>query len=310
MLNPTQDLSELNLDRYTILDCEPLHDLKGHLSNLFDELPKLLTKEQEEKCLKLIKSKFGQKVSGADMRAAVIDLFLLLCQENSSEAILDLLLSIIKISQILYMDEEKRSPKMVLRLYNCAWYHVELCRELISQPKTMTTRKMYGIYLHSLIAHAPRQYELISQKSTNTENQERLFGQARRATLATSNRHAENIVITILLRLQAKKASGQTLHSVNEADSQVSKAAANLPKCKQTEIHKTFIATRMHSWQAHLEQISHYLVKGKGIWWKDDENKYYFFDGDDDPNCHPQGPILLHFRSASLKDVEHRHKKT
>lgn len=29
--NPTQLLSDLNLQHYTLLDCEPLHDLKGHL---------------------------------------------------------------------------------------------------------------------------------------------------------------------------------------------------------------------------------------------------------------------------------------
>ena len=37
--NPTQLLSDLNLQYYTFLDCEPLHDLKGHLTNLFTELP-------------------------------------------------------------------------------------------------------------------------------------------------------------------------------------------------------------------------------------------------------------------------------
>lgn len=38
LLNPTQSLSEMNLEHYTILDCEPLHDLKGHIQNVFDEL--------------------------------------------------------------------------------------------------------------------------------------------------------------------------------------------------------------------------------------------------------------------------------
>ena len=55
----------------------------------------------------------------------------------------------------------------------------------------------------------------------------RLFGQARRAAEATSNRQSENIILTTLLRLQAKKEVGHILHSVNEADSQVSKAGAD-----------------------------------------------------------------------------------
>ncbi len=32
--NPKQSLEDLNLSRYTVLDCEPLHDLKGHLQHL------------------------------------------------------------------------------------------------------------------------------------------------------------------------------------------------------------------------------------------------------------------------------------
>ncbi len=38
---PEQPLTELNLDTYTILDCEPLHDLKGHLTNVLEELPNI-----------------------------------------------------------------------------------------------------------------------------------------------------------------------------------------------------------------------------------------------------------------------------
>ena len=39
LLNPMGARSDLNLDQYTVLDCEPLHDLKGHLINLCKELP-------------------------------------------------------------------------------------------------------------------------------------------------------------------------------------------------------------------------------------------------------------------------------
>ena len=37
---PEQPLTELNLESYTILDCEPLHDLKGHVTNLLEETNK------------------------------------------------------------------------------------------------------------------------------------------------------------------------------------------------------------------------------------------------------------------------------
>lgn len=44
--NPEADLSSMQLGRYCILDCEPLHDLKGHLANIFTELPHIITDSQ------------------------------------------------------------------------------------------------------------------------------------------------------------------------------------------------------------------------------------------------------------------------
>ena len=40
--NPTETLQQLHLEGYTILDCEPLHDIKGHIDNLLQELPHIL----------------------------------------------------------------------------------------------------------------------------------------------------------------------------------------------------------------------------------------------------------------------------
>ena len=42
---PTSELKQFNLQRYSILPCEPLHDLKGHLNNLLSNVPTLLTGE-------------------------------------------------------------------------------------------------------------------------------------------------------------------------------------------------------------------------------------------------------------------------
>jgi len=40
-----QTPSDINLKDYTILDCEPLHDLKGHPKNLLEEFPAILNKQ-------------------------------------------------------------------------------------------------------------------------------------------------------------------------------------------------------------------------------------------------------------------------
>ena len=45
LTDPTQQLESLNLERYEILASEPLHDIKGHITNLIAELPYILPKE-------------------------------------------------------------------------------------------------------------------------------------------------------------------------------------------------------------------------------------------------------------------------
>ena len=52
--NPTQLLDELNLQDYTILDCEPLQDMKGHSQNLVDEVQHILNKQLADDSKKLI----------------------------------------------------------------------------------------------------------------------------------------------------------------------------------------------------------------------------------------------------------------
>ena len=49
-LHPEEELVTLNLQHYAVVDCEPLHDIKGHLLNLFQELPSVLPTEIKDKC--------------------------------------------------------------------------------------------------------------------------------------------------------------------------------------------------------------------------------------------------------------------
>ena len=43
LLNPTVDLCDMNLFKYTVLSFEPLHDLKGHIAILLSKLPSVIT---------------------------------------------------------------------------------------------------------------------------------------------------------------------------------------------------------------------------------------------------------------------------
>ena len=308
LLNPSQPVSHLNLQLYTILDSEPLHDLKGHILNLFSELPYILPESVKGDCearIKLCTSK--DKTTGADLRCCLIEVYLLLCNAEIDGNIVLLLASLVRMSEILYSSYEVRNPRQVLALYNNAWLHHELCRELLN-PLHISRTKMFGNYLHALSSHAPQQHEILCLKSVNTENHERFFGQARRSASLTSNRTPENIIFNILLRLQAKRSIGNLLNPIHKSDSQVRRAASNLKKLSGTRFSKSFVSRRKHSWQAHLERISPFLVYGKGVWWHDTDEDYSFLDGATDPEYHLEGPQLLHYRSSTLKDVTYRQR--
>lgn len=207
LTDPSRSLSSLNLDRYEVVASEPLHDLKGHIINLITELPYvLLDGDISTQCTHLISCCLAkEKKSGADLWRVIIQLFLLLKDLDSSTKILLLLQTIIKIGEILYSRDHRRSPRQLLQLYNSCWLHMELCADLFSTPKKLTVSKMFGHYLHALTAHSPTQYELACLRSLNTENQERLFGQARGIADACTNHHAENIIPQIMICLQAKQ---------------------------------------------------------------------------------------------------------
>ena len=185
LLNPKQNLFQLNLQDYTIIDCEPLHDIKGHFSNLFSELPYLFKGDDRTTCEQVIAANKGSTMTGAKCRVCMIELFLHLRHRPVSSEILLLVETAVRISELLYMHDSDRNTRNILQLYNCVWLHHELCSKLITTFHSgMSYNKLFGNYLHALVAHAPQQLEIISLRSVNTENQERIFEQARRSATA------------------------------------------------------------------------------------------------------------------------------
>ena len=203
VLNPIQSLSELNLSQYEILDCEPLHDIKGHLSNILPEIPHLLPEPLKSECQQILDTTLTQ--NRAILRVAAIKFHLKLIKSKANKDVKQLVETIVRISEILYMPDLKRCPKTVLRLYNLTWLHHELCRELIHSPKTQTVTHLFGIYLHALTVHAPVQNHIMSLLSVNAESQERLFSQIKRISLRTTNRKVDNVLPTIMLCVQARQ---------------------------------------------------------------------------------------------------------
>ena len=124
-----------------------------------------------------------------DLRIAAIHLLLLFIQK-ASPSLTTLLDTIVRVSGIMYATEAKRSPRTVLQLYNLMWLHHELCSDLFPTTKHISRYRLFGSYIHDLSAHAGLEYEIVCSRSVNAECQERLFAQAKRIALNTTNRHA------------------------------------------------------------------------------------------------------------------------
>ena len=257
---------------YTILDCEPLNDFKGHLKHLLTELPYILNREPLELCQELLENLLLSKreggFTGADLSVALLEVYKLLHYLDVQAEVKLLLQTAAKISGILYASEDKQTPKAVLQLYNCTWMHHKLCLHLFFDPKESTTKAIFGTYLHALLVHAPLQYEVVCLQSVNTENQERIFQQAKQIARSTTNRQPGKVVPTLLLHLQAKQLTGQLSSSYNHGEARVKRVAAALPSFPGTTVSESFVngCCGSSSWQAHLERISHYLLCGEGIW--------------------------------------------
>ena len=72
-------------------------------------------------------------------------------------------------------------------------------------PMSLTGRKLFGKYFHSLSRHAGKQLRIVCGKSSHTEQEERQFNLLKTITKLTSNHHTNNVIFNIWVRLQAKK---------------------------------------------------------------------------------------------------------
>ena len=276
--------------------------------NIITELPYILPPgDTATKCTHLMDCCLSkEKKSCADLRRVAIQIYLLLKDLDYSSKVVLLLQTVIKMGEICYSLDDRRSPRQVLQMYNICWLHImELCRDLFGNPHKLSRCKMFGIYVHALTAHSPTQYELASLRSLNTENQERLFGQAWSIAETCTNHHLENVIAQVMVRLQAKQEQHMAMLSVERGDSQVSSVAKHLPKLPGTTVKSSFIRHREDSC---LQRISSFLTAGEGVWWDRTPTGFHFYDGDDDPSAQGCTFTLLHFRQNSVMDVEERRK--
>ena len=81
-----------------------------------------------------------------------------------------------EIQEITYAVEEKRPCPTILRLSNLTFTHALLLFIHIKDNlKSLTSRKLFGVYYHSIVKHAPIPFRLFSGRTANTEKEEAIF---------------------------------------------------------------------------------------------------------------------------------------
>lgn len=88
--DPETDLQNMHLHRYEICPSEPLHDIKGHLSNVFEETSKLLSGEALTKFTNICSTVLGKDtLRCSDYRKATILISLALKESNADKTIVE-----------------------------------------------------------------------------------------------------------------------------------------------------------------------------------------------------------------------------
>ena len=302
---PETSLSELQLSSCCVLPCEPLHDLKGYLAAVLRRIPVILPESALKNSVSAYLETLWKKVNlyGSDLREALVEIAHIFASHSASGHASDFITCLAQVSRILYSKDSDRSPKQCLQFYNCAYMVHELHRVLFGEAHT-------SLYFHALLIHGPVQHEILCCRSANAESEERIFKSADSSASCT-DRKPKNMLPKVLKHLQCKRSSktNDPLQSLRQVNSQISLSAKKLPPFKGTIFKADFVEKRVHSYQAHLQRIGHFLVLGEGVWWHTgSDGSFHFHDGYDDVDFSSAGPQLLHFRNAQLEDVLTRSK--
>ncbi|KXJ06972.1 hypothetical protein AC249_AIPGENE76 [Exaiptasia diaphana] len=206
-------------------------------------------------------------------------------------------------THIFYCHEEERCPRQILRLYNISWLPSKAVMKTLCPPKALTYRKLFGIYFHAIIDHAPLIHRIICLRSINAEQTERCFDKISDITKKTWNKQIEDLASNAFLHVQAEELTRGDKDEVQIQEKEIKKIACHLPKLSNIVVEKEVMVKRAKEWQAHLMQIADFLVPGPGVWWKWEANgSVEFFDSSKEPDSKAKGPTLHHFRSSSIKN--------
>lgn len=135
----------------------------------------------------------------------------------------------------------------------------------------------------------------------DTEEEEREFSTINSISKATSNGHPEHIIPNCIVRAPAERKFKSRKSCFVDQQSKTGKFARNLPDLPDTIIPNELLEKEVY--QAHLENISDFLLCGKGVWWhvEEESKEIIFHDSKGRPEFQEHGPPLHHFRSHSFE---------
>ena len=288
-------MEDLNLERYEILPCEPLHDIVGHIKNLYEEIPVHLTSSEKAIFTNLKNATFEGKDSkrGCDYRASLVKLCFII-QGKIPTLPTEILTTLAKIQEILYSTETVHMSGKVLRLHNLTFKHATLITKYFDTGTKLGSRKVYGKYYHTVTSHASQQYRVISGRSCNTGQEERTFNFLKTASTNTSNHHPDHVILNSIIRLQIGKTDSKTYDEKG-----VISKLKNACSVQKSDTVYTFewIDDHPYEYQAQLERIADFLLECDDCWTECDDG-IIFHDSNKDYNK----KRLHHFRSYTIKE--------
>ncbi|CAH1248619.1 Hypp8311 [Branchiostoma lanceolatum] len=301
--SPNASVEELNIQHLEEPGSEAMHDLCNHAKNLLEEIPSRVSTHVAGIVKRVNNLVLNSKdtVRAADMRYAVLVLLQELKQDReTSGELVKLINTLADMQRICYAAAEDRSMINVFRLTNVSFLHYLMIKECLpGEPSSISSRKLWGQYIHSLRDHVPINYRVVAISSIMAENEERQFSLLKRITKSSASYSKPGHIITnILVRthFQDKAPTSSDKHQQNK----ISKAGKVISS-ERTTIPIKLLRKYPREAQTHCERIPDFLLPGYGVYWHIEGEEVVFHDGPNDkPNS--DGPKLHHFRATSLKD--------
>ena len=160
---------------------------------------------------------------------------------------MDLLTTLAEMMGIFYAKEDTRCPRQIMRLANLSFKHALAMRAILTPPKTMTIRKLYGIYYHSAVHHASVIYRLVCLSSINAELFERFFDRIIDITRKTWSKHAEDLVLNAFLHILGEDITAEE-NTVSIQEREIMKLAKRLPYRANTTVSKDLLTKKARLW--------------------------------------------------------------